>query len=388
MTRTRALLAAALAFGLAAAALTGCTTTDPDSPLIAISAPGSGDDAWGVGIAELQKSFQQAGYRVEVRRAGDDIPTQLTQLDELIAKRPDVLVVSPIDGTSLGNRLDKADAAGVPVVAYDRMAFDTSGVDYFVGFDHELAGRQQAWSLLHGFGLTDELGQRVPVAPAGPFTVELLAGDLDDSATEPMFDGALGVLRPYLDAGTLVIPSGITELQFASPTRGEPAGAASRIAGELATGVHLDGILSPDDPMSLAVIAALPAPQPTPGPTASATPGASPSATPASGGDPAVEPASPILVTGCGARPKSIAAITDGRQLSTLGEDPRTLAEAVATIVVAIVEGKESSLDNVAPVDYFGVSVPTRLLAPVPIDASYVGAPVEPGHCIRPGLAR
>ena len=361
MTRIRALLAAA-ALTLAATGLTACGPATPGQPLIAISAPGEGSDAWGVGIDELRANLEDAGYQVEVRRAGDDIPTQNLQLDELIAQRPEVLVVAPVDGTSLGLRIDRAKAVGVPVVVYDRMADNSqAAVEFFVGFDHELAGRQQAWSLLHGLGLTDPLGQPLPDAPAGPFAIELLAGDLNDFATEPMFNGALEVLQPYLDAGTLVIPSGITQIQYASPTHGEPEDAAARIRDLLGHGERIDAILSPDDPISLAVIEELPTPD-------------------AGGGA--------VVVTGCGASRDSIRAIEDGLQFSTVSEDPRRLARALAEVVDAIAGG-ETPTSSMGIDDPTGQSVRGLLVEPTVVDATNADDLIaEPGSCIRPGLAR
>ena len=64
-----AAVAGALALGLAAC------TPEPSGPPVVVLFPGAADDAWGSSAAILRSELEGDGYAVEVRYAGDDIPS-------------------------------------------------------------------------------------------------------------------------------------------------------------------------------------------------------------------------------------------------------------------------------------------------------------------------
>ena len=345
MTRVRAALAALLLVG---AVLTGCTAATAGEQLVAIIVPGDSGDTWDRGTAVLRDELEHDGYRVEVHQSGDDIPTQLEQLDEAIKQKPVVLVVAPIDDTSLTNRLDDAAEAGIPVVAYDRIPRDTAAVDYVVSYDHVLAGRQQAWALLAGLGLTTRTGVPLAEPASGPFSVELLAGSGDDPAAALRFQGSIEVLAPYLSAGTIVVPSGRVDFEQAAILRGDPDIAADRVSELLADGTRIDGVLSPRDAMSRAVLEVLPVPD---------------------SNDPELPP---TIVTGGGAQLASINAILAGTQRSTVLEDPRSLGVATARLVRQLAHGVAVVVASGSVIDNGAVEVPAILVNPVAVDADNV----------------
>ena len=364
MTRVRAAFAALLLVG---AVLTGCTPTDADEQLVVVIVPGEAGDTWARGAEVLRDELQQDGFRVELHQAGDDIPTQLGQLDEAIEQKPAVLVVAPVDATSLTNRLDRAAEAGIPVVAFDRLPQDTSAIDYVVTYDHALAGRQQAWSLLAGLGLTNRLGVPLAEPAEGPFSIELLAGSGDDPAAALRFQGAIEVLAPYLSAGTLVVPSGRVEFDQAAILRADPAVAVTRVSALLADGIHLDGVLSPRDAMSRAVLEVLPAPAPPVG-------------------DDTTE-IRPTTVTGGGAQLASINAILDGAQHSTVLEDPRSLGAATARLVRQLARGTTVIVTSESVIDNGAIDVPAIFIDPVAVDAHNVErAIIDSGYWTRAQL--
>lgn len=381
------MLGALLAGTLACAGLAACAPA-PTGPPVAVLFPGAPDDDWGAGAEVLRQELAADGYAVEVRFAGDDIPRQLEQLGEVLAAAPAAVVLAPVDATAIAAELTAENTEGVSIIAYDELILDSDQVDSFATFDHRASGRLQAEALVDALGLVDD-------PDAGPFAVELLAGSGDDRSAQDAFAGALEVLGPYLDAGRLTVPSGRTDLEQAAILRGDPATAAERVAELLDAGVELAGVLSPSDAMSAAVARVLedagipvlepgsrwtaapvpPAPAPdAPDATASPTPPPPDATTPpntdavpdaADATPPPAEPGpAPVVLTGGGSTLAGARAVADGTQTSTVYEDPRALARAVASMVREVVRGTPPTVTEGATTDNGIREVPTLLLEP------------------------
>ncbi|MFT4029821.1 MAG: substrate-binding domain-containing protein [Protaetiibacter sp.] len=381
-------LAAGAVVGLACAGLAACTPA-ADGPPVAVLFPGGTDDDWGASAEVLRQELADDGYVVEVRFAGDDIPRQLEQLREVLAAKPAAVVLAPVDETAISAVLSDNTTAGVSIIAYDDLILNSDQVDYFASFDHRAAGRLQARALLDGLGLADD-------PDAGPFAVELLASSGDDRAAQDAFAGALELLQPYLDAGRLTVPSGRTGLEQAAILRGDPAVAAERVAELLDAGVPLAGVLSPSDAMSAAVAEVLAAegvpvvaagggwtaspvppdgepsdaPSTPPPPDASIPPNtdAGPDAASASAASgsaaSAADGLTPVVLTGGGSTLDGARAVREGTQSSTVYEDPRALARAVANMVREVVGGGAPTLTEGATTDNGIREVPTLLVEP------------------------
>ncbi len=131
-----------------------------------------------------------------------------------------LLIIASIDGTALTSQLQSAADAGIKVISYDRLIRNSPNVDYYATFDNLNVGKQQATSLLIGLGLLGADGTSAGTA-TGPFNVELFAGSPDDNNATFFFNGAMEVLQPYIDKGTLVVKSGQTDFQtVADPALG------------------------------------------------------------------------------------------------------------------------------------------------------------------------
>jgi putative multiple sugar transport system substrate-binding protein len=387
------MLATAAVGALACAALAGCTPA-PSGPPVAVLFPGDRDNAWGASAEVLRQELADDGYAVEVRFAGDDIPTQLEQLRDVLEAAPVAVVIAPVDATAIAAVLDEEAAPEVAVIAYDELIVDSQQVDYFATFDHRAAGRLRAEAFVEALGLdapADAASDAVPV--------ELLAGSGDDRGARDAFAGALETLQPYLDSGRLVVPSGRIALEQAAVLRGDPATAAERIAELLDEGVPLAGVLSPSDAMSAAIAELLvengrgivpagdtwsatplppegepivpPATPPPPDATipphtdaeGDAQPGAEGGA---EHGDADAEAArASVVLTGGGSSLRGARAMRDGTQTSTVYEDPRELARVVASMVREVVEGSAPTVTRGATIDNGIREVPTRLLDPL-----------------------
>ncbi|MER6167194.1 sugar ABC transporter substrate-binding protein [Streptomyces violaceorubidus] len=75
---------------------------------------------------------------------------QADQLQQMIEDKVDVIVLDPVDAHAIGDGVRKAKDAGIPVIAYDRLA--EGPVDGYISFDNELVGEVQGRSLIEALG--------------------------------------------------------------------------------------------------------------------------------------------------------------------------------------------------------------------------------------------
>ena len=120
----------------------------------------------------LKKTLEEAGYTVNLQYANDDIPTQVTQVSDMVTKKNQVLVIAAIDGVALKGALADAKENNIPVIAYDRLLRETDAVSYYTTFDNFKVGVQQGESLLEGLTAS---------GAKSPWNVELFAGSADDN---------------------------------------------------------------------------------------------------------------------------------------------------------------------------------------------------------------
>ena len=128
----------------AASALAGTTAFGAGKGTISISMPNKSSSRWIHDGQTMEAQFKAAGYDVDCQYAEDDIPAQLSQFENMITEGVKALVIAAIDGTTLSNALANAKAAGIIVVAYDRLIRQSGDVDYYTTFDNFQVGVLQA----------------------------------------------------------------------------------------------------------------------------------------------------------------------------------------------------------------------------------------------------
>ncbi|SOE00095.1 multiple monosaccharide ABC transporter substrate-binding protein [Blastococcus haudaquaticus] len=309
---------------------------------IGVSMPTQTSERWIADGESVQEQLEAEGYEVELQYANDDIPTQSQQVDQMITQGVDALIIAAIDGTALSSQLQAAADAGIPVISYDRLIRDSENVDFYVSFDNFKVGVAQGNALLTGLGIANE---DAPDGTAtGPFNIELFAGSLDDNNAFFFFDGAMSVLQPKIDDGTLVVKSGQTTIQQAATLRWQQETAQKRMEDLLTSsyndGTRVDGVLSPYDGLSRGIITALQN----------------------AGYGSAAQPMS--VVTGQDAEIASVKLIADGVQSSTIFKDTRLLAEQAVIAAQAFLEGDEPEANDTESYDN-GVKVVPAYLLPV-----------------------
>ena len=238
--------AAASAAEEAAPAAEGGTQT------VGIAMPTKSLERWNRDGDYLKAQFEAAGYGVQLKYSDNDTDQQNNDIQAMIADKVDLLIIAAIDGDSLSQTLADAKSAGIPVIAYDRLIMNTDAVSYYVSFDNYTVGVLQGEFVKNALDLDNA---------AGPFNIEFTAGDPADNNAGYFFNGAYDTLKPYIDEGKLVIPSGKTTFeQVATPSWSTDTALENMqntLASYYSDGTVLDVALCSNDSTALGVAQAI-----------------------------------------------------------------------------------------------------------------------------------
>ena len=335
-----------------AIALTGQAIAQ-DKGQIGIAMPTQSSLRWISDGNELKSALEGKGYTVDLQYAEDDIPNQLAQIENMVTKGVKALVVASIDGTTLSAVLQQAADAGIKVIAYDRLIRDSGNVDFYTTFDNFQVGVLQANSLVKG------LKERFP--DTKPWNVELFGGSPDDNNAFFFYDGAMSVLQPLIDDGSIVIKSGQQGMDTVGTLRWDGAVAQARmdniLSANYSDGTRVDGVLAPYDGLSRGIISSLrgvgygSADQPWP------------------------------VITGQDAEAPSVKAIVAGEQYSTVYKDTRELAKVTADLVDTVLSGGTPEGLDTKTYDNGVKVVPSVLLTPYEVDVTnYQALVIDSGY--------
>ena len=345
-------LALAMA-GLASAALGGDAVAQSKGT-IGIAMPTKSSARWIDDGNNMVKVLKDRGYTTDLQYAEDDIPNQLSQVENMVTKGAKVLVIAAIDGTTLSDALKQAKAKNITIIAYDRLIRDTPNVDYYATFDNFQVGVLQAQSLEQGLGLKDG---------KGPFNIELFGGSPDDNNAYFFYNGAMSVLQPSIDSGKLVVASKQMGMDKVSTLRWDGATAQSRMDNLLSAFYgkkRVDAVLSPYDGLSIGIISSLK-------------------------GVGYGSPDQPMpVISGQDAEVPSIKAMLRGEQYSTIFKDTRDLARVTVDMVDAVLSGKEVPVNDTKTYNNGVKAVPSYLLKPVVVyKSNWEKALVDSGYYKR-----
>ncbi|AWB20004.1 sugar ABC transporter substrate-binding protein [Methylobacterium currus] len=330
-----ALVAAAM---LASPALAQQKGQAPQKGKVGIAMPTKSSARWIADGQGLVQALKDKGYTPDLQYAEDEIPNQLSQIENMITTGAKVLVIAAIDGTTLSDVLQQASDRGIKVIAYDRLIRGSKNVDYYATFDNFQVG------VLQGSYIVDKLGLK---DGKGPFTIELFGGSPDDNNAYFFYDGAMSVLKPYIDSGKLTVPSKQLGMEKVSTLRWDGAAAQARMDNLLSAfygNKRLDAVLSPYDGISIGIISSL----------KGVGYGASDQPLP--------------VITGQDAELPSIKSIVRGEQSMTVFKDTRELAKVTSDMVDAISTGGQVPVNDTKTYNNGVKVVPSYLLKPVAVD--------------------
>lgn len=306
-----------------------------DAP-IGVAMPTQDLQRWNQDGENMKAQLEEKGYTVDLQYAGNDVQTQVSQIENMIANGDQLLVIASIEGDSLGTVLAQAKEAGIPVIAYDRLIMNTDAVSYYATFDNYLVGKTQGEFIVDALDLENA---------DGPFNLEMVTGDPGDNNVNFFFGGAMDVLQPYIDEGKLVVPSGQMTKDEVATAAWDTATAQARFENILssyyADGTNLDAVLASNDSTALGVVNAL----------AANYTGEYP------------------IITGQDCDIANVPHIIDGTQAMSVFKDTRTLASQVVEMVDAIISGGEAPVNDTETYDNGTGIIPSYLCEPVAVTA-------------------
>ncbi|RAN76400.1 sugar ABC transporter substrate-binding protein [Bacillus sp. SRB_336] len=331
----------AVVLAVSALALTGCGRSETPAAsssgaggfaadsLIGVALPQKTSENWVLAEKLFNDGLSQAGFKGDVQFANNGVAEQQNQISAMVTKGAKVIIVGAIDGGQLGTQLKQAKDAGATVIAYDRLLLNTPNVDYYVAYDNFKVGELQGQALLDGMKAKK---------PNGPYNIELFAGSPDDANAKVFFDGAMKVLQPKIDDGTLKVVSGQKSFEQAV-TQGWKAENAQKRMDSLLVGSYntaaLDGVLSPNDTLARAIITSVKAagkPVPT--------------------------------VTGQDSEVESVKSIMAGEQYSTINKDTTALVNHAIEMVKGLQKGTKPEINDPSSYNNGTKVVPAFLLVP------------------------
>ncbi|WP_433854688.1 sugar ABC transporter substrate-binding protein [Streptomyces kronopolitis] len=291
---------------------------------------------------------------VETESAQHDVATQQQQMDAMITKRVEVLVLDAVDSKSLRSSVDDAHRAGIPVVAYDRLV--EGPVSAYVSFDGAKVGRLQGEALLKALGGKAHRGQIVM---------------MNGASTDPN--------AAWFKRGALAALHGKVKIGKAYDTAGwRPENANLNMSAALsALGPDsVAGVYSANDGLAAGIISALRAAK--------------------------VSPLPPV--TGQDAELAAIQRIVRGDQYMTVYKPFTPEADTAAAMAVALGRGKNLGTLTTHKVNSPTTrNIPSVLLTPIPVTAGHIKdtvvrdgmytvrqicTPKFAAACLRAGLTR
>lgn len=342
------------------AAKTDTAKTDGEKKKVGVAMPTQSSERWINDGANMKSRLEALGYEVDMQYAEDDVQAQVSQIENLIANGADCLVVAAVTSTALVNVLQQAKDNNIPVIAYDRLLMDTDAVSYYATFDN--------------LGVGTAIGQYIETAKdlknakaAGKsYTIEFFMGSPDDNNAKFFYDGIMGVLKPYLDDGTLVCKTGRISFDDTAILRWSQetaqANAENYLSGYYADD-KLDIACCAFDGFSYGVRAAL------------------------EGAGYKLGDEWP-LITGQDAELMATKNIIAGYQTMSIYKDTRILADKCVTMVQAVLEGTEPEINDKDQYNNNVKKVPAYLCTPVAVDKSnYKEIIVDGGYYTEAQLA-
>lgn len=339
----------------------GEATVDAAGKTVGLAMPTQSSERWINDAANMKAQLEAIGYTVEVQFAEDDVQQQVSQIENLIAKQVDCLVIAAVDSGALTTVEAQAKDAGIPIIAYDRLLMDTDAVSYYATFDNKGVGTAIGEYIKEAKDLD---GAK---AAGESYTIEFFMGSPDDNNALFLYNGLMEVLQPYLDDGTLVCKTGRTSFQDTCILRWSQETAQQWCENYLSANYadeKVDILATAFDGFAYGCKAAL------------------------EGAGYTVGEDWP-LITGQDAELMATKNIIAGSQTMSIYKDTRLLAEKCVSMVNAVLQGTEPEINDTEQYNNGVITVPSYLCTPVAVDQSnYKELLIDGGYYTEDQLAQ
>lgn len=340
------ILAASAAF-----AATSGSAFAQDKGVVGISLPDKTESRWITDGKSMVEALKSKGYSADLQYANYDVPTQVNQVENMLAKGVKALVIAPIDGKTFSDALALAQKKGIKVISYDRLISQTKDVDYYATFDNYGVGVLQGQSIVSAW---QKAGSKTP------FNIEIFGGSSDDNNAHMVYAGGMSVLKPYIDSGKFVVRSKQITFEKVATRNWDGATAQARMDNLLSAFYgkdHLDAVWTPNDALAIGVVSSL-----------------------RGVGYGSGQQAMPII-TGQDADIQNVKSIVRGEQTSTVFKDTRKLASVTADMVDNALTGKQVAINDTKSYNNGAKILPTYLVKPILVDkANYQSELVTSGY--------
>ena len=329
-------LTIALGLGCAVLFASAPAMADAKNPKIGFSIDDLRLERWTRDRDYFIGAAEKLGARVYVQSADASEQRQIAQIENLIARGVDVLVIVPYNATVLNNAVREAKKAGIKVLSYDRLILNAD-IDAYISFDNRAVGELQARSL-------------VRLKPKGIYY--LLGGAPTDNNAKILREGQMAVLQPLIDNGDIKVVG----RQWVKDWSASEAMAIVENA-LTANGNRIDAVVASNDATAGGAIQALAA----------------------------QKLAGKVPVSGQDADLAAVRRVIAGTQSMTVYKPLKAIAATAATLAVQLVRGEKPAYN--AQLNNGFKPVSTVLLKPVLLDKANVDLLVKDGFYTQGQLA-
>jgi D-xylose transport system substrate-binding protein len=309
---------------------------DAKNPKIGFSIDDLRLERWARDRDYFTAAAEQLGAKVYVQSADANEQRQISQIENLISRGVDVIVIVPFNATVLNNVVAEAKKANVKVVSYDRLILNAD-IDAYISFDNEKVGEMQAQGVLNA-------------QPKGNYF--LLGGAPTDNNAKILREGQMKVLQPAIDKGDIKVV-GQQWVKEWNPTE-----ALSIIENALTANANkIDGIVASNDATAGGAIQALNA----------------------------QKLAGKVPVSGQDADLAAIKRVIAGTQTMTVYKPLKLIASEAAKLSVQLVRNEKPAYNS--EYDNGSKKVETILLKPTPLTKDNVNLLVEDGFYTKAQIA-
>jgi len=214
-------------------------------PLIGLSMDTLKEERWQGDRDMFVKRAAELGADVEYLSANSDDTRQIKDVETLLTKRVDALVIIPHDGAACAKAVELARDAGVPVLAYDRLITGCE-LDVYMTFDNVKVGE------LQGRFLADALA-----ATPGKKRLLRIYGSKTDNNALLFKQGQDNIIEPLVKSGAVEVVHEDWAQDWKPENAKKIANAAITKSGAGAGSLPFDAILASNDGTAGGAIQAL-----------------------------------------------------------------------------------------------------------------------------------
>lgn len=224
---------------------------DREGKVVGISLP---EVSWESTGRSLQTRLEVLGYKTVLQYAEGSAQTQSQQLLDMADQSVDCIVVAAVDAITLAETANDVDAAGIPIIAYDRLLTDTNAVTYYLAPNYNAMGKAIGQRVISDYDLDG------PAQGGKSYTFEMFMGNPADTNSVLFYNGIFSVLQPYITAGVLRNLSGRMDFEDVCVADGTAETADALCTGRISNyykDTELDICITGTDTIANGIISAL-----------------------------------------------------------------------------------------------------------------------------------